>query len=256
MKRATSENEHLTAAIDRMRAIPQDATAICADGEFLFRSELVKLGSGTLDKLIKSKTVPISISLPDKTIKIAKGVFDYIQFGDIPDNTELIRTLVEIYSMAEEYGITGLCAAIKARFELCVKHNCLDIYASAMNPSLVEIRNKAYVVLRDYIRQAFCFACNICQRSWEYIPCKHDNDKCPRADCLISARLLYHNRHCNCMRCGITGAATMEANTHVDKEGKSCPGKIQIKHYILNIEGLSDVVLLELFKRIAGDHGC
>src|SRR5271155_3468310 len=101
-----------TAAVGRIREISPDAKAVCTNGDFFFRSCMVKLGSKVLSEFISAAGYRVSIN---KTMEITKHVFDYVQFGDLPGFGESIQTLVEIYSMAEEYDVAGLCEAMKTR---------------------------------------------------------------------------------------------------------------------------------------------
>src|SRR5271154_5711974 len=98
-------NAHIASAIDRVRLIDTDGTAICTNGEVSFVFKLIEQGSEVFRESFKAGVMNKTITVPGRTTSITAYVFDYIQYGDLPDSKTSISTLNEIYSMADEYRI-------------------------------------------------------------------------------------------------------------------------------------------------------
>jgi len=256
-------NEHMAAALNRVREIKPDAVAICTDGEVSFIFDLVKRGSEVFSESFKyamENKATYSIVIPNRTTNITKYVFDYIQFGNLPDaDVVSIKTLVDIYSMADEYRVVGLCEFIKSLLKLIVERTkrWAAIYTYVIYPPLTDIRELAYIAMRDYLRNGYEFTCNICHEYFN-IPCacspRFTGNFIPldREVSLFNPKDIHDDKKFRCPTCRRFGFEAMEGGH--PKINEDCPGEIIIARGIIrDMDKMPLEMQSELLIRICND---
>src|SRR5271165_4339690 len=154
-------NDQYAILVKRYRVMRPDAKAICLDGEVPFLFDVVRQGSEVLNDMMK-ELGDCKIITIKKSTEITKFVFDYVQFGVFPEHINKIAVLNDVFSMADEYRVQDLCDHIRKYLEEIINDNATAVFIHITDKLLSNIRDKAYVKIRDRIRNAYHFACDTC----------------------------------------------------------------------------------------------